>query len=91
MRSRVQKPHPVAKRGVKFQQVACKCGYVGRSQYPEFYQCSACIYEAHARAERIAVLTLRERADRREKEADRFAELAQRWRVRNDRAREGIS
>jgi len=56
--------HPVALKGVPFEKVTCKCGYEGKSQYPEHYQCSACYWTNRANSNEKKAAALRARADR---------------------------
>ena len=54
----------IIRKGAKMLPAVCACGHKGKSQRPEFYQCSGCYYAAWAKSEREKAAKLMDQADR---------------------------
>jgi hypothetical protein len=50
----------------------CKCGYIGKSSYPKFYQCEACCQASLARMKLVRAGALEARAAKLRFEAARL-------------------
>ena len=50
----------------------CRCGYEGRSRYPDTYMCSACYYGARAEASRKKAKKRHKKAEELDQEAIKF-------------------
>jgi hypothetical protein len=69
--------------GRPFFAVTCKCGYKGRSQNPETYNCTACYNTTKAQWCFKKIAELKTKIENLEKEASEYAEIARKFRERH--------
>jgi hypothetical protein len=61
--------HMPPRKGLKAVKAVCGCGHKGRSQYPQWYQCTACYNEAWAQHNRELADKLEARVKKLREEA----------------------
>ena len=65
-------PSWTRREGAVLVEATCKCGHVGKTEYPATYACTACYYSAKFEANLDRAMVLRARADKLVQEAAEF-------------------